>query len=29
MKRTAVNQRQETVMESTWKIVVRTRGGAQ
>ena len=29
MKRTAVNQRGETVMESTWKIVVRTRGSAQ
>jgi acyl dehydratase len=29
MRRTAVNQRGETVMESTWKIVVRTRAGAQ
>ena len=28
MRRTAVNQRGETVMESTWKIVVRTREGA-
>jgi acyl dehydratase len=29
MTRTAVNQRGETVMESTWKIVVRTREGAR
>lgn len=29
MKRTALNQRQETVMESTWKIVVRTREAAR
>ena len=27
MKRTAVNQRGETVMESTWRVVLRTRPG--